>query len=370
MCVSTLFWNAVTDAMQFSVMKPEPSDEHVTDYSEFFDLEHLRAAVPVISAEEFRKRERDYLPQALLAADLTKHEGRAVYDAFLKDDTAHPCLAWSPLQHLIYFPNIKEVEEAAHGQVDKYLVHHRKPEMYSKELYASRHIAFPSCQKGNWNQDHMRYLGQMAKFGAFSDPMLGRSFKRTLRDHVHFPSVVFEVASYVVHQLGLFQFTSLHVRRNELQYKEVFMDASHTYENIKPLLKPGEPIYIATDETDPHFFDAIAKDHPIYKWDDFFTSKGNYALQNVNIPRKLIGCIEQVICAGGRAFMGTLESTYTSYIFRLRGHIKPPNDEVYFHTLKYTGERDPDRQITWSKKPERGQVYQTEHRDMWEDLLF
>jgi hypothetical protein len=69
-------------------------------------------------------------------------------------------------------------------------------------------------------------------------------------------------------------------------------------------------------------------------------------------------------------FAGTLESTYTSYIFRLRGYIQPPNDEVYFHTLRYTGEVDADRAMTWSKKPEKGQVYQSEHRYMWEDLKF
>lgn len=40
--------------------------------------------------------------------------------------------------------------------------------------------------------------------------------------------------------------------------------------------------------------------------------------------RKLEGCIEQVICAMGRSFFGTLESTFSSYIFRLRGYIKAP----------------------------------------------
>jgi hypothetical protein len=96
--------------------------------------------------------------------------------------------------------------------------------------------------------------------------------------------------------------------------------------------------------------------------------QGKFALKDVEIPRKLEGCIEQVICALGRAFMGTLESTFTTYIFRLRGYIGAPNKEVYFHTLKYSGDVDADRQVTWAKKPERGQIYQGEWRATWEDV--
>ncbi len=112
------------------------------------------------------------------------------------------------------------------------------------------------------------------------------------------------------------------------------MSAQETLRNIEPLLKAGEPVYIATDETEPGFFSPFEQNHAVYKWDDFFTPKGKNVLVGVKIPRKLIGCIEQVICSGGRAFMGTLESTFTSYIFRLRGYANAPNTEVYFHTLK------------------------------------
>ena len=355
-----------------AVMKPEPSDDRVTDYSEFFQLEHMRAAVPVISADEFRRREPHLLPQDVLEADLTVRAGQKKWEAYVKDSTKHPCLAWSPLAHLVYFPSIEAVEQAweKRGGVPAHVFHHRTPVEYTKEIYASPVIAFPSCMKGSWKEDNMRFLGQMAKFGVFSDTTLMRAFKRTLRDHVHFPEIVFEVAARVVHRLGLFKFTALHVRRNELQYKEVFMSASKTLENIRPLLIKGEPIYIATEETSRGFFEPIEKEHPVYKWDDFFTEKGGNVLTGVKIPRKLIGCIEQVICAGARAFMGTLESTYTSYIFRLRGYIGTPNTEVYFHTLKYTGDKSKDREKTFSKKPEKGQIYQTEHRDIWEDLEF
>lgn len=353
-------------------MKPEPSDDRVTDYSEFFDISHMRAAVPVISAEEFRKRERDILPKDLLDADLSTRAGQKRYEAFVKDSSKHPTLAWSPLSYIVYFPSIQAVEEAFadEGGVPKHVVHHRKPVEFTPEIYASKVIAFPSCSKGDWKEDDMRFLGQMAKYGAFADIQLAKAFKRTLRDHVHFPEIVFDIAAKVVHRLGLFKFSALHVRRNELQYKEVFMSSAQTLENIRPLLKAGEPLYIATDETSSGFFEAMEKEHPIFRWDDFFTEKGGNVLKGIKIPRKLIGCIEQVICAGGRTFMGTLESTYTTYIFRLRGYIDTPNTEVYFHTLKYVNDIAKDRAMTYSKKPEKGQIYQTEHRDIWEDLKY
>jgi len=353
-------------------MKPEPSDDQVTDYSEFFEMSAMRAAVPIISAEEFRRRERDNLPEELLRADLSVRAGQKVYEAFVKDSSNHPTLAWSPLSHIVYFPSIAAVEQAFadEGGVPKTVVHHRTPVEFTPQIYSSRYIAFPSCTKGDWVEDNMRFLGQMAKYGAFADHQIARAFKRTLRDHVHFPEIVFDIAARVVHRLGLFRFSALHVRRNELQYKEVFMSASQTLDNIRPLLQKGEPLYIATDETSAGFFDAIQRDHPVFRWGDFFTEKGGNVLKGVKIPRKLIGCIEQVICSGGRVFAGTLESTYTSYIFRLRGYVGTPNTEVYFHTLKYSGDVQRDRAVTYSKKPEKGQVYQTEHRDIWEDLIF
>ena len=186
-----------------------------------------------------------------------------------------------------------------------------------------------------------------------------------LRDHVHFLPQVFDIAAKVIAFLGLHRYSSFHVRRNELQYKEVFMGADRLLRHVRPLLKPAETIYIATDETDPSFFAAIEKEHRVFQWHDFFTEKGGNVLNGVDIPRKLEGCIEQVICAGARFFAGTLESTFTSYIFRLRGYTNAPNKEVYFHTLPYTGNVEADRRTTWSRKPIKGQIYKSEDPSMW-----
>jgi hypothetical protein len=209
----------------------------------------------------------------LLGADFATKPGKQEWDRFVSQNQTHPCLAWSPLAHIIYWPNVRAVEAAfaPAGGVPKTLVHHRRAIDISPELHASAVLAFPSCSPEHG--DNMRFLGQMASMVAFEEAQMAKSFKRVLRDHVHFPDVVFEIAARVVRVMGLFKFTALHVRRNDLQYKEVFMSAQATLDNIAPLLVPGEPVYVASDETSAGFFAPFERDHVVYRWDDFFTEK-------------------------------------------------------------------------------------------------
>lgn len=89
----------------FARMKPDPSDDRVTDYDEFFDIEHLRAAVPIISTDDFRKLEGERLkiPSAAMKADLKTQEGRHIWKEWIKDSNAHPTLNWEPLSKVIYW---------------------------------------------------------------------------------------------------------------------------------------------------------------------------------------------------------------------------------------------------------------------------
>jgi hypothetical protein len=52
------------------------------------------------------------------------------------------------------------------------------------------------------------------------------------------------------------------------------------------------------------------------------------------IPKRLSGHVEQVICAGGRTFVGTTHSTFTSYIMRLRGYMHAPDQRRFIHSVK------------------------------------
>merc|ERR1712166_1554967 len=97
------------------------------------------------------------------------------------------------------------------------------------------------------------------------------------------------------------------------QYKDSYITSANTLRNIKALLLPNETLYLATDETkDGRFFDALRAAHPIMTWFDFYDeATGTLKHNGQPVRRKVIGLVEQLICAGGREFFGTVHSTFT-----------------------------------------------------------
>ena len=107
------------------------------------------------------------------------------------------------------------------------------------------------------------------------------------------------------------------------------------------------------------FLDAIKSRHKVFSWRDF---KGSLAgVEPRFLQGKYIGLVEQVICAGGRVFVGTDHSTFSGYIPRLRGHIGAPDTHVY-HTT--------DPNLTPKPKGEYpplvGQQFYDEWHAVWE----
>jgi hypothetical protein len=56
--------------------------------------------------------------------------------------------------------------------------------------------------------------------------------------------------------------------------------------------------------------------------------------KDIEIPKRLSGHVEQVICAAGRTFVGTTHSTFSSYIVRLRGYMNSPDQRRFIHSTK------------------------------------
>ena len=83
---------------------------------------------------------------------------------------------------------------------------------------------------------------------------------------------------------------------------------------------------------------------------------------NTALRRKVIGLIEQVICAGGRTFFGTKHSTFSSYIFRLRGYVGAPDTVQRWHNVRYSGALELD--VLSEPKPD-GESYMQEDPSMW-----
>jgi hypothetical protein len=107
-----------------------------------------------------------------------------------------------------------------------------------------------------------------------------------MRDGVRFRGDVFEIAARVIAKLGIGKYSSMHVRRNELQYHEVKIPAAQMIKNIGHMFNEKEPLYIATDELKGDFFDAMRNaGHKVYHWADFGMDK---------LPRRTVGLVEQV----------------------------------------------------------------------------
>jgi len=68
---------------------------------------------------------------------------------------------------------------------------------------------------------------------------------------------------FAVDEEGGGGYSSLHVRRDDLQYKDVLLSGDKWWENTRELWMPNEVLYISTDEKDTKFFDHFFLEHDV-----------------------------------------------------------------------------------------------------------
>ena len=158
---------------------------------------------------------------------------------------------------------------------------------------------------------------------------------------IRYSDEIFQIAEDILKFLGGSEkYSSFHIRRNDLQYKEDFIESDKSYNNIKKILSKGENIYIATDEVKNDFFKGLLK-ITVIKYSNGVMSpikKMVYLIQKILIKKidpKWEGMIEQIICAHGRNFIGTKLSTFSDYIRILEKYLKEKdNIKKHFHNIK------------------------------------
>jgi len=99
------------------------------------------------------------------------------------------------------------------------------------------------------------------------------------------------------------------------QFKEVKIPAEQIVEQTKDILKPGEVVYIATDEKNQSYIDVFKKRFTVFTLDDF--------QERVGLPKlnqNYMGMVEQIVASRSVVFVGTWFSTFTGYITRMRGY--------------------------------------------------
>jgi hypothetical protein len=84
--------------------------------------------------------------------------------------------------------------------------------------------------------------------------------------HIHYNKEIFTEAYKAVEFLGT-NYYAIHIRRNDFQYKDLFLSAEQIYNNIKNVVPEGAKLYISTDEKDKTFFNLLAEHYKLYFYD-------------------------------------------------------------------------------------------------------
>ncbi|GJL82583.1 MAG: hypothetical protein DHS20C01_22170 [marine bacterium B5-7] len=332
-------------------------------FEDVFDIDALSKVVPTITTAAFLRAEHLHLDiepsfadpaspllqeTAPVPIDLIRQWQRWLF-------ASTRVMSWNPYDTVICLPGVEAVMRA--NVLTEPFIDRRELVEFTPAMDAAPVIHFPS---GN----HYRQLGQIATMLACSDPQFLKNIRLLLKHHVRYVSRVFEVAARCVAMLPKAGYSTLHIRRNDFQYSNSRADAGRTLDNIRALLKEGEPLYIATDESDESFLDLFRRERPVYSWADFRSPRCDEVVNHEKLRDELVGPVEQVICATGRVFIGTELSTFSGYITRLRGYMASPDRNTYFHTTRY------DRSDTADapSSPHRGRDYLHESPELWEGL--
>lgn len=150
--------------------------------------------------------------------------------------------------------------------------------------------------------------------------------------HIHFKKDIFIEASKAVELLG--EYYAIHIRRGDFQYEDLLLSSEQIYNNIKNIIPQGAKLYISTDESDKSFFSILEEKYNVKYYND---------IKQIIWPdthKDLIGSIEQLICAQAKIFIGNKLSTFSSYIYRLRGYL----DKEDKRFLTYNIECHPDKE--------------------------
>jgi hypothetical protein len=348
-------------------IKREGDIDGVCDYGEFFDIDALKQFVNVITTAEFIRQEKDRLeiPQELSGMESIYLEPehaderrglREQWKNWLAGNAR--LMPWDPQNNLIYYPDMHSVM-ASPNRPDERFRDSRTPVWFDDDINKAKVLYFPSDMEFGYRQ-----LGQVSRFVAFADLTYARYVRLLLKHGLRYVPRIFDIAQSIIDQLGMFQYSSLHLRRNDIQFIESRADPATTAANIDHLLEPGEPLYLSTDETDESFFADLGKQRKIFRFADLVSLPGITTDPLESTPHKLIGCVEQLICAGGRIFAGTPHSSFSTYISRIRGYINAPDLAEHSHTQLAEVK---SRGFGFVEKSFLGGDYLREDPVLWED---
>ena len=166
-----------------------------------------------------------------------------------------------------------------------------------------------------------------------------KELKRLIAKHVHYRDDLMNLAWQFVNQLGDQTYYAIHIRRNDFQYKDLFITCEEILANIQDRIPEGARLYISTDHKDKDFFQPLRDKYTLFFYEDILEQVKTFDEFDVN----WIPIIEQLICTRSIRFISNSHSTLSSYVFRLRGYMNDIEDKTYHvNTIPYKEEEQVD----------------------------
>lgn len=192
----------------------------------------------------------------------------------------------------------------------------------------------------------------------FSDKQI--ALHKLIAQYVTLRKDVFNLAAKYISLIGDGKYYSLHIRRNDFQYTEVKISAEEILVNISSTIPKGSKLYISTDHnTDDEFFLPFKENYDVYFFKDLNTINEDYNLNWIPL-------LEMLICTRGIRFVGTRLSTFSSYIYRLRGYMDDIQDKSYYVN---TETFDIEKQGKFLKNTQFNGNWAREYPDAWNFTL-
>jgi hypothetical protein len=162
-----------------------------------------------------------------------------------------------------------------------------------------------------------------------------QSLKKLIAKHVRPSDACFDEAERLINLMGDRSYYSMHIRRYDFQYKETLISPGEIIERICSEIPLGSKLYIATDfkynmenplsskskhqdATDSNFFDEFLQKYDVTFMKDLVESETD-----------ITPVVEQLLCTRGIKFYNQHPSTFSCYIFRMRGIMGDVDSKYY-----------------------------------------
>lgn len=371
-----------------------PGFQSPHSFDDFLTLHKLEPHVPIISTEAFFAREVDS-PRGRLAHSppLRNLRGRMIANArrrdlyvYLRAHGTEP--NWRPAAHclLVGQPHPQDAAFCDGRMPVRYNSTHKQAWL----LHFA--VKFPcSSRNPRCNPDMHWVKWSTAQFYSWirvTDVEADRRYKRLVRDALQYNAAIVCAAGAIVRMLRQealrpgrcqqqlreikwedsdrtdYGFSSLHVRSGDMATfrPRTAVGAEALSEAIAPQVRSGELLYIATDANRSFFEPFRARGWRLRFLKDFRC----VLLQTPGLSSDMHGMVEQVVASHGRTFHGTLYSTFSGYILRLRGYRAKGGASLAAWELPLVGARESSAYSkAWPSQPD---FWRREWTLAWEGL--